>query len=123
MSRLGKPGTDTVDLTVVAVPGYFAAMGLEYLRQRRRPPTAPAVAGDYETRDTLASLAMGSISLVAPFVVPWSLRPITRGKGRFAKALVGAALGAAAVTTAADVMARRRRTPEPHRWRTRRGQT
>ena len=30
------PGTTPVDLTVVAVPGYFAAMGLEYWPQRRR---------------------------------------------------------------------------------------
>ena len=108
MKRPSKPGSDTVDLTVVAVPGYFAAMGVEYWLQRRRHARGgPAVAGDYEVRDTLASLAMGQISLLAPFVAPRLLRPVTRGRGRFAKVLVGAAVGAAAATTVADVLARR----------------
>ncbi len=108
MKRPVKPGSDTVDLTVVAVPGYFAAMGVEYWLQRRRltgggTPTA----GDYEARDTSASLSMGVLSLLAPFVAPRLLRPVTRGKGRFAKVLVGAAIGTAALTTAADIVARR----------------
>ena len=108
MRRPAKPGSDAVDLTVVAVPGYFAAMGVEYLLQRRRVARGAApTAGDYEIRDTLASLAMGSLSLLAPFVAPRLLRPVTRGQGRFAKALVGAAVAAAAVTTVADVVARR----------------
>jgi len=109
-----KPGSDAIDLTVVAVPGYFAAMALEYGRQRkRRTAGAAQTAGDYEARDTLASLTMGGLSLIAPFVAPRLLRPVTRGHGRFARALVGAALGAAAVTTVADVVARRaeRRSP------------
>ena len=50
---------------------------------------------------------MGVLSLLAPLVVPKLLRPVTRGRGRFPRALVGAALGAAAVTTVADVLARR----------------
>ena len=108
MKRPSKPGSDTVDLTVVAVPGYFAAMGVEYWLQRRRHASGGApTAGDYEVRDTLASLAMGQLSLLAPFVAPRLLRPVTRGQGRFARALVGAAVGAAAVTTVADVLARR----------------
>ena len=44
-----KPGSQAVDLTVLAVPGYFAAMGLEYLGQRRRIARGGAPsAGDYE---------------------------------------------------------------------------
>jgi len=115
MRRPTKPGSDAVDLTVIAVPGYFAAMGVEYWRQRRRQDRdQDPTAGDYETRDTLASLAMGSLSLLAPFMVPRLLRPVTRGKGRFAKVLVGAAAGAAVVTTVADVVARRaERQPAP----------
>ena len=106
--RPSKPGTDAVDLTVVAVPAYFAAMGLEYWAQRRRLARGGAPsAGDYERRDTLASLAMGNLSLLAPFVVPKLLRPITPGRGKFAKAAVGVAVAAAAVTTVADVVARR----------------
>jgi len=114
VSWLSKPGSEAVDLTVVAVPGYFAAMGAEYLAQRRRLARGGAPsAGDYERRDTLASLAMGNLSLLAPFVMPRLLRPITPGRGRFAKTAVGVAVVAAAVTTAADVVARRseRRLP------------
>ncbi len=108
MAWLSKPGTEAVDLTVVAVPGYFAAMGIEYLAQRRRLARGGAPsAGDYERRDTLASLAMGNLSLLAPFVVPKLLRPITPGRGRFAKAAVGLAAAAVVVTTAADIVARR----------------
>ena len=108
MRRPDAPARRAVDLTVVAVPGYFAAMGLEYRAQRRRRANggAPA-AGDYEPRDTLGSLSMGLASLIAPLVAPRLLAPVTRGRGRFAKALVTAAVGAAAVTTVADVLARR----------------
>ena len=103
-----KPGSQAVDLTVLAVPGYFAAMGLEYLGQRRRIARGEAPsAGDYERRDTLASLAMGNLSLLAPFVMPRLLRSITPGRGRFAKVAVGVAAGAAAATTVADIVAKR----------------
>jgi sterol desaturase/sphingolipid hydroxylase (fatty acid hydroxylase superfamily) len=106
-SRSGPP-----DLTVVAVPAYFAAMGAEYLLQRRRlarggPPTA----GDYERRDTVASLTMGTASLIVPLLVPRLLRPFAPGRGRFGKVLLGTALGAAAVTTVADAIARRSAQP------------
>ena len=105
-----KPGSAAVDLTVVAVPGYFAAMGLEYWAQRRRLAGGGAPsAGDYERRDTLASLAMGNLSLLAPFVVPKVLGPITPGRGKFAKVAIGVAAAAAVLTTAADVVARARR--------------
>ncbi len=108
MAWLTKPGSDVVDLTVVAVPGYFVAMGIEYLSQRRRLARGGGPsAGDYERRDTLASLAMGNLSLLAPFVVPPLLRPITPGRGRFAKAAIGVSAAAIVVTTAADVVARR----------------
>lgn len=105
MSRRGLSGRD---LTVVAVPFYFAAMGLEYVWLRRRAAARGPSPGDYERRDTVASLAMGVGSLVAPLVAPRVLRPITPGRGRLGRAVVGAAVGAAAVTTAADVVVRRR---------------
>ncbi|HLN16289.1 MAG TPA: sterol desaturase family protein [Acidimicrobiales bacterium] len=95
------------DLTVVAVPFYFAAMGAEYLWLRRRAARRGRSAGDYERRDTLASLTMGVGSLVAPLVIPRLLRPFTPGRGRLGKVLVGTAVAAAGVTTAADAVARR----------------
>jgi sterol desaturase/sphingolipid hydroxylase (fatty acid hydroxylase superfamily) len=95
------------DLTVIAVPFYFASMGAEYLWLRRRAAREGPTAGDYERRDTLASLAMGVGSLVAPLVAPKLLAPFTPGRGRYAKALVTAALGAVAATTVADYVSRR----------------
>jgi sterol desaturase/sphingolipid hydroxylase (fatty acid hydroxylase superfamily) len=81
-------------------------MAAEYVWLRRRADNRGPSAGDYERRDTLASLAMGVGSLVAPLVLPRLLRPFTPGRGRYGKALVATALGAAAVTTAADLVAR-----------------
>jgi sterol desaturase/sphingolipid hydroxylase (fatty acid hydroxylase superfamily) len=96
------------DLTVAAVPGYFATMGAEhwYLKRRARKRGAPAPS-DYEQRDTIASLAMGVGSLIVPMLAPKVLKPFTPGKGKYGKVLVAAAVGAAAVTTIADWYARR----------------
>lgn len=102
--RAGPP-----DLTVVAIPFYFGSMAVEYLWLRRRAARRGPTAGDYERRDTVASLTMGVGSLVAPLLVPRLLGPLTPGKGRFGKVLVRTALAAAAVTTAADYMVRHSR--------------
>ena len=95
------------DLTVVAVPVYFGGMAAEYLWLRRQAARRGPTAGDYELRDTLTSLAMGFGSLVAPLVVPKLLRPFSPGRGRYGKTVVAVALGAAALTTAADIVANR----------------
>lgn len=101
----GKKG---LDLTVLAVPAYFAAMGAEYLWYRRSAAAGrPGTDGAYETRDTLASLTMGGLSLLGPLVVPRLLGPFVPGRGRFGKVLITTAVGAAALTTAADVVVRR----------------
>jgi sterol desaturase/sphingolipid hydroxylase (fatty acid hydroxylase superfamily) len=96
-----------VDLTVGAIPGYFGSMGIERAVLKRRAARHGPTAADYEKRDTIASLTMGVASLLTPLVVPKLLRPFTPGKGRFGKALVGAAVGAVVVTTVADAVARR----------------
>jgi sterol desaturase/sphingolipid hydroxylase (fatty acid hydroxylase superfamily) len=100
-------GNGAVDLTVVAVPFYFGAMALEHRALKRRAAVEGPSAGDYERRDTLASLSMGVASLVAPLVMPRLLGPVTPGKGRWARALLAATVGGAVVATAADVVARR----------------
>ena len=98
-----------IDLTVVAIPAYVGAMGAEYLWQKRHPPPPGTTrAGDYELADTMASLAMGVGSLVAPFVTKRLLDPVTPGIGRWSKALMGVAVAATAATTVADVVRRRR---------------
>ena len=94
-------------LEVLAIPMYFATMGAEYLHHRSRARVVGELPGDYERRDTLTSLTMGTASLVVPLFAPTLLAPITPGKGRYGKALVAGAVGAAAVTTVADVVVRR----------------
>ncbi len=94
------------DLTVIAVPFYFATMAGEYVWLRRRAAQRGPTAGDYERRDTVASLAMGVASLLAPLVAPKLLAPFTPGRGRYGRAVIGVALGAVAATTVADAVAR-----------------
>ncbi len=96
-----------VDPSIVAIPGYFATMGAEYVYLKRRSETEGPSAADYERNDTLASLAMGVGSLVAPVVAARLLAPFTPGRGRFGKALVAGAATAVAVTAGADALARR----------------
>ena len=97
----------TRDLTVLAVPGYFATMALEYAYLKRHRDEVGPTAGDYQRPDTIASLAMGTASLVAPLLAPKLLDPITPGTGRYGKALIWGVAVSAAATTIADVVARR----------------
>jgi len=50
---------------------------------------------------------MGVGSLLVPLIAPRVLRPFTPGRGRWGTALLAAAIGAASVTSVADVLARR----------------
>ncbi|MDG3013687.1 sterol desaturase family protein [Speluncibacter jeojiensis] len=97
-----------VDLTVVAIPAYVGAMIAEYRWQRRHPVAEGSRAGDYEFKDTMASLSMGLGSLAAPFVTKALLGPLA-SRGRYAKAAMAVAVGTGAVATAADVVRRHRR--------------
>jgi sterol desaturase/sphingolipid hydroxylase (fatty acid hydroxylase superfamily) len=102
-----------VDLTVIAIPAYFGSMGAEYVVQKKRAEERGPTPGTYERRDTIASLTMGTASLFAPLVIGKVLKPVTPGKGRYAKALVITAGGAALVATVADVIARNGDGPLP----------
>jgi sterol desaturase/sphingolipid hydroxylase (fatty acid hydroxylase superfamily) len=105
-----------VDLTVLAIPAYAAAIAAEYAWQRAHPVEPGTRAGDYQTADTLASLAMGAGSLVAPFLTRSLLKPVTPGKGRYGRALLTAGATAAVLTTVGDVVRRRvrgGRLPDP----------
>ena len=95
-----------MDLTEAATPFYFAAMGAEHLALKRRSRTAGPSQGDYEWRDTVASLTMGTASLYVPIVlkrVSKNFQP-TRRAGRIAAA---ATVAGAAVTSWADHRQRR----------------
>ena len=72
-------------------PSSSGTMGAEHLWLRAHADERGPTAADYERRDTITSLAMGSGSLVAPFVLPRLLGPITPGKGKYGKALVATA--------------------------------
>jgi sterol desaturase/sphingolipid hydroxylase (fatty acid hydroxylase superfamily) len=72
---------------------------------KRRAETSGPTAADYTADDTRASLAMGVGSLVLPLATHLLAQHVVPGKGRYAKALIGTALGAAVVTTVADRVA------------------
>jgi len=91
-----------MDLTLAAVPGYFATMGAEYVYLKKQAETREPTAGDYERQDTLASLAMGVGSILAPLTITKLANQFTPGKGRYAKALIIGTVGAAVVATVAD---------------------
>src|SRR5665811_842968 len=95
------------DLTVLATPAYFATMIAEGLYLRRRQRQNGGTPGNYTTKDTVASLIMGQASLFVPLIVPKLLRPLTPGRGRGAKLLIGAAVAATAVAVGADGLTRR----------------
>lgn len=98
-------------LEVLSIPVYYATMGAEYLHHRRRAANGVVTDGDYELKDTLTSLTMGGLSLVIPLVSPKLTGPITPGKGRYGRYLVGGTLAAIAATSIADAVVRR--TEEP----------
>ncbi|WP_446667053.1 sterol desaturase family protein [Flexivirga sp. B27] len=92
-----------LDLTVMAIPAFIGSMAAEYAWQRQHPVEPGTRAGDYEFKDTMASLSMGLGSLVAPYVSKALLGPLA-GRGKAAKAAMTIAVGATAVTTAVDVV-------------------
>jgi sterol desaturase/sphingolipid hydroxylase (fatty acid hydroxylase superfamily) len=93
------------DPTVVAVPFYFASMEVERRFLRRRAAVEGPSSADYTRDDTQASLTMGVASLVVPLAAHLLVQHVVPGKGRFGKALVTTAVGAAVATTVADLVA------------------
>ena len=89
------------DPTVWAIPLYFGAMAAEH-RWYRRHPGQRAPGGSYERRDTRTSLDMGTLSLLAPFVLPPILKVVVPGRGRLGSTLLGISAASAVATTIAD---------------------
>ena len=94
-----------IDPTVAAIPFYFGSMAAEHRYLQRRAVELGPSAADYEPADTRASLTMGVASLVVPLASHLLVQHVVPGKGRYAKVLVGTAVGAAAVTSLADALA------------------
>ena len=95
-----------MDLTAAATPGYFATMEAERRWLRRRAVGRGPTAADYETRDTLTSLTMGTASLLVPLVVPRVLEAVVGPGHRIRRGVLVATAAAAAVTTVADRVCR-----------------
>ena len=96
-----------MDLTVGAIPFYFSSMGAEAWYLKRRAERDGPSTSDYERDDTLANLAMGTLSLVIPLATRAVADRIAPQRSKVGKSLVALAAGAAAVTTLADRRARR----------------
>lgn len=94
-----------IDLTVAATPLYFASMAYERRRLTKRAAAQGASGVEYIKPDTLASLAMGNLSLLAPFAARYLIKQVLPGKGRFPKVLVRTAVAATLATTVADWIA------------------
>ena len=99
--------TVEVDLSVAVTPLYFASMAAERAALQRRAETQGPSAADYDRPDTITSLAMGALSLTSPLTVyAVSRAALRRGRGgTLGKVVLGVAVTASAVTTAADVIA------------------
>lgn len=96
-----------IDLIQLATPGFFAAMGVEKVVLDRQAAAGNDTAIGFEKRDSIASLVMGTASLYVPLALNALLSPVSPGKGKYRKVLVGTAVGAAALTTVTDALAKR----------------
>ncbi len=94
------------DLTVAALPYYQAGMALEAWWHARRESRRGPTAGDYEWRDTGASLGMGTLSLLGPMVTAPLVRRLDVKGGRWGRVLLGTVAVAAGATVAADAAVR-----------------
>ncbi|MGB3412232.1 MAG: sterol desaturase family protein [Microthrixaceae bacterium] len=97
-----------MDLTVLAIPGFFSSMAYEARWLRRRADREGSSPVDYEWRDTVASLSMGTGSLVIPVITAKFARDFALPRGRLAKRLLGVAAASAVVATGIDAYRRSR---------------
>ena len=113
MAGAGRGGKK--DPVTWAIPLFFLSMAIEYRHNKKKAATNGTSGGTYERRDTAASLTMGTLSTIAPLVLPRLLRPITPGRGRYATHVIGATAVAAAAATLADRVSatKRRRGDDP----------
>lgn len=95
-----------VDVSLAAIPFYFATMGAEAAWHRRHRSPGNVSPGDYERNDTLTSLAMGIGSLVVPFATRPLMRQFELGSGRWVRPALVVTAGAAFTAVAADAVVR-----------------
>ena len=102
--------TCRVDLTIAAVPGFFATMAAEWRYLARRAEREGPSPSDYEGPDTAANLAMGMGSLFIPVASAAIADRIAPQRSKVGKGLIALAAAAGVATTIAD--RRRRRDPD-----------
>ena len=95
-----------MDLTILAIPGFFGSMAYEARWLRRRADLEGPSPVDYERNDTIASLTMGTGSLIIPPLAGKLAREFEWGRGRWARPLLAFGVAAAAATAVADAVAR-----------------
>lgn len=95
-----------VDLTLTAIPFYFATMGAEAAWHRERRRAGIESAGDYERNDTLTSLAMGVGSLLVPLATKPLMKRFELGVGRWVRPALAVTAGAVLTTVVADAVGR-----------------
>ena len=95
-----------MDLTVLAIPGFFGSMAYEARWLQRRAAIEGPSPVDYERNDTIASLAMGTGSLIVPLVARRFANNFAAGTGRWAKPLAGVAAAGVLTAIVADAVAR-----------------
>ena len=95
-----------MDLTILAIPGFFGSMAYEAHWLRRRAEREGPSPVDYERSDTIASLTMGTGSLIIPPLAGKLAREFEWGRGRWARPLLAFGVAAAAATAVADAVAR-----------------
>jgi sterol desaturase/sphingolipid hydroxylase (fatty acid hydroxylase superfamily) len=100
-SPIRDAGGIAFDLTVAAIPFYFGSMEAERRWLDARARTTGPTPSDYTKDDTVASLTMGVLSLVAPFAGDALRKRVRPG------VLAGVAAGAAGATVVADRLAER----------------
>ncbi len=94
------------DLTVAAIPFYFATMGAEARWHANRRVPGEHRPGDYERRDTTTSLAMGVGSLLVPLATRPLMKKFDIASGRWAKVALGITGAAAATAVVTDALLR-----------------
>ena len=84
-----------MDLISIAIPGFWASMGYEAWWLKRRAQQDGPSPVDYELKDTMASLAMGTGSLVVPLVAARIARSFAAPSGKYTRKALAVAAAAA----------------------------
>ncbi|MEI2638319.1 MAG: sterol desaturase family protein [Microthrixaceae bacterium] len=100
-----------MDLISIAIPGFWASMGYEAWWLKRRAQQDGPSPVDYELKDTMASLAMGTGSLVVPLVAARMARSFAAPSGKYTRKALAVAAAAASAATVIDGI-RRSRNPD-----------